>query len=265
MAQRFDGSNFHVDDLGSGPAVVLFHGMPSPPSDFEALVQALLPHRRVLVPHFPGYGRTPPAPGPVSSAETLARLETRLADLGVERAAAVAFSAGAYQAVALALGGRVALERMVLLAPVVGFDPPLAEAYRDMAAAAASGAYDPRPSWLERMANAGFAVRDPAGAARVVAWLDAVPLATLCGELLALANATDLRPRLGTLRVPTLVLSGTGDNAVAPALAAEVARALPLGTFRAIEGAGHALLVEAPARTVELIAGFLLGSDGTRP
>ena len=250
----------HVDDHGLGPTVLLLHGMPSSPSDFASLVEALSPHRRVLVPHLPGYGRTPPDVPPVALEATILRLEQRLVELGGRELDCVAFSSGAYKAAALALGGRVAVNRMVLLAPVVGLDPDAAQGYRDVAAAALSGTFDPRPSWLDRMASPGFADRDPAGARRILAWLDVVPLSALCAELIATADAPDLRPLLGKLRQPTLVCSGTEDAAVPPGSAEDVARRLPHGILRHVNGAGHALLVEAPSQMIALITDFLVGN-----
>ena len=51
----------HVFESGEGAPIVLLHGLPSPPDDLEALA-ADLPGLRVLVPHLPGYGKTPAAP-----------------------------------------------------------------------------------------------------------------------------------------------------------------------------------------------------------
>jgi hypothetical protein len=62
----------------------------------------------------------------------------------------------------MALRCRVKVERLALLAPVIGLDPPVAQAYRDMIAAVRVGAFDPRPTSLDRMASPGFAERDPA-------------------------------------------------------------------------------------------------------
>ena len=67
------------------------------------------------------------------------------------------------------------------------------------------------------MTSPGFAERDPEGARRVLAWLDAASIEVVCGELVALADAEDLRPRLGELACPTLVCSGTSDQAAPPA------------------------------------------------
>jgi 3-oxoadipate enol-lactonase len=247
----------HVDDHGSGPAVVLLHGMPSAPEDFDPLVARLTRDHRVLVPHLPGYGRTAPEPEPRPLDELVGRLERSLIGAGVARADFVAFSAGAYKAVAIALRGRVAVSRLILFAPVVGLDPEAAQGYRDIAAAARSGAFDARPSWLDRMASPGLAGRDPQAAARVLAWLDAAPLSVLCGELEAMADAVDLRPRLGELTCRVLVCAGVLDNAVPPGSAGEVARGCRHGALEPVEGAGHALLLEAPAQAVRLTADFL--------
>jgi pimeloyl-ACP methyl ester carboxylesterase len=252
-----EGRELHVDDYGSGPAVVLLHGMPSALEDFDPLVATLVRGHRVLVPHLPGYGRTAPDPESRSANDVIGRLERWLIGAGVARADFVAFSAGAYKAVAIALRGRIAVSGLVLFAPVVGLDPEAAQGYRDIAAAARSGAFDARPSWLDRMAGPGLAARDPQAAARVLGWLNAAPPSVLCDELDAMADAVDLRPRLGELACRVLVCAGVLDNAVPPASAGEVARRCRHGAFELVEGAGHALLLEAPEQAVRLTADFL--------
>jgi 3-oxoadipate enol-lactonase len=257
VAQTTEGRELHVEDYGSGPAVMLLHGIPSAPGDFGPLVARLADGHRVLVPHLPGYGRTPPdAEGP-SPDTILGRLERWLLDAGIARADLIGFSGGAYKAVAIALRGRVAVSRLILFAPVVGLDPDAAQSYRNVAAAARSGAFDPRPSWLDRMASPGLAERDPATAARVLAWLDAAPPAVLCDEIEAMADAADLRPRLGDLTCRVLVCAGLVDQAVPLAWSRDVARRCRHGTLEVVEGAAHALLLEAPDQAVRLTADFL--------
>jgi len=252
-----EGRALHVDDYGAGPAVVLLHGLPSAPEDFDPLVATLRRSHRILVPHLPGYGHTPPDPEPCSVDDVVGRLERWLIEAGVARADLVGFSAGAYKAVAIALRGRIAVSRLILFAPVVGLDPEVAQGYRDVAAAVRSGAFDARPSWLDRMASSGLIVRDPRAAARVLAWLDAAPSSVLCDELDAMADAVDLRPRLGELACSVLVCAGTADNAVPIAWAGDVVRRCRHGALELVEGVGHALLLEVPDQTVRLTADFL--------
>jgi pimeloyl-ACP methyl ester carboxylesterase len=71
-------ARLHVTQRGSGSAVVLLHGTPSSPDDFDPLMADLAESHRVLVPHFPGYGRTPPDAEPASIAELVTRLEGEL-------------------------------------------------------------------------------------------------------------------------------------------------------------------------------------------
>jgi pimeloyl-ACP methyl ester carboxylesterase len=247
----------HVDVSGSGPAVVLLHGSPSSPDDFAPLVDRLARRRKVLVPHLPGYGRTAWAPVPYSLEQVVSCVEERLLRDGVSRAAFVAFSGGAYKAAAIALRGRIAVLRMVLFAPVLGLDADTAQGYRDLAAAARAGAFDPRSSWLERMASPGFPARDPVGAARVLAWLDAAPRAVIYDELAAMADAPDLRPRLREIDAPVLVCAGDGDNAVPAVSSEEIARLSKRGTFRSVAGAGHAVLIERQQEALDIVVDFL--------
>jgi pimeloyl-ACP methyl ester carboxylesterase len=251
------GGDLFIDERGSGEAVVLLHGVPTSPDDFAPLADALADGHRVFVPHLPGYGRSPLDPQPYSLAATVACLERGLGRLGISGAAVVAISGGAYKAVAMALGRHLNVSRLVLLSPAIGFDPPVATAHRDMVSAVRSGALDPRTMWLERMASPGYAERDPSGAARVLAWLDAAPLSLVCDELLALADAVDLRPRVPELACPLLVCAGTADSAVPASSSKAVAASAQRSVFVPFDGAGHALLVEASVAAVRVIVDFL--------
>jgi pimeloyl-ACP methyl ester carboxylesterase len=252
------GAGYFIDDCGQGPPIVLLHGTPSRPDDFAPLVERLSRQRRVLVPHLPGYGKTPAA---ASSAldDVTARLEDSLLEAGAPDVAVVAFSGGAYKAVAMALNGRITVRRLALLAPVVGVDADVGNGYRAIANAFRSGALDPRPTWLTRMASPGLSERDAGGTkrARILSWLDAVPTSVICDELVAMADAPDLRPRIRELTCPVLVAAGTADGAVPHDESRRVAAEARDAVFHSVEGRGHALLVEAPHEVIELVARFL--------
>ena len=65
------------------------------------------------------------------------------------------------------------------------------------------------------------------------------------------------RPRLRELTCPVLVCAGTADRAIPLAWSEDVARRSPHGTLEGIDGAGHALLLEAGDRTTALLDDFL--------
>jgi 3-oxoadipate enol-lactonase len=76
---------------------------------------------------------------------------------------------------------------------------------------------------------------------------------------LALA-ALDLRPRLVLIRNQTLVMCGALDQTTPPALAREVASAIPGAAYRDIEDSGHCPMLEQPEALVSMIESFTSGS-----
>jgi len=62
--------------VGTGPAVLLLHGTPSPGEDWLPLAEELAPRYRVLIPDLPGYGASPPLAS--SSVDSRAALISRV-------------------------------------------------------------------------------------------------------------------------------------------------------------------------------------------
>jgi len=68
-----------------------------------------------------------------------------------------------------------------------------------------------------------------------------------------------LRPEMGTLRVPTLLLWGEKDSFGPPALGEEMARLMPNGRCEVIADAGHLPWLDQPMVCAERIRAFLEG------
>jgi 3-oxoadipate enol-lactonase len=67
----------------------------------------------------------------------------------------------------------------------------------------------------------------------------------------------DAHARLGAVRAPTLVVTGTEDVVVDPRNSELLAAAIPGAQLRTIEGAGHLVFWEESGRFVETVAAFL--------
>jgi pimeloyl-ACP methyl ester carboxylesterase len=67
----------------------------------------------------------------------------------------------------------------------------------------------------------------------------------------------DLRAALPAMRCPALVLCGEADALTPPDHARELADTLPNARLEMIEGAGHMLTLEQPARVGSLLADWL--------
>jgi pimeloyl-ACP methyl ester carboxylesterase len=63
------------------------------------------------------------------------------------------------------------------------------------------------------------------------------------------------------IRCPALCITGTADAVNPPEIGRAIAAAIPGARFVAPEGVGHLPELEAPARTLELLRGHLLGND----
>jgi pimeloyl-ACP methyl ester carboxylesterase len=93
------------DRLGSGPPLVLLHGVGHRRQAWRAVLDRLTPHRDVIAVDLPGHGESPPlrADGRPVLAEMLSEVTALLDDLGLTRPHLAGNS----------LGGRVALEAAV--------------------------------------------------------------------------------------------------------------------------------------------------------
>jgi pimeloyl-ACP methyl ester carboxylesterase len=73
----------------------------------------------------------------------------------------------------------------------------------------------------------------------------------------AVMARADLRAALPGIACPALVLCGEADALTPPDHSREIAAALPRGRLELIDGAGHMLTLEQPARVGTLLAGWL--------
>src|SRR5262245_4563829 len=109
----------HVEEQGTGPAVVVLHGAPSPTSELAPLVERLRATHRVLVPSMPGYG-TSPRLTPYTATRLRDALVALLIARDARRTAIVGYSMGALHASGLALDPRLDITHVVSLAGHAG-------------------------------------------------------------------------------------------------------------------------------------------------
>jgi 3-oxoadipate enol-lactonase len=247
----------YVRELGAtgAPAVLLLHGQMLDGSIYDALAARLARRFRVLVPDLPGYGRTrlldPYSVGAVREA-----IEAALTARGVRTTAVVGYSFGGYHALALALAGRVTVSRLALLGPIAGADPPLREAFRGFAQAVRGG-MKTGAVFAQMAIPPAWGAANPEVAPRIAARADEVPAATYVAEFEAIAELPDLRPRLGTLGVPTLLRVGEADQNVPAASVRAIAEAIPGARLEVVPGCGHLYLEQDAEGTVATVERFL--------
>jgi proline iminopeptidase len=248
------------------PTIVALHGGPG--YDHTLTRRALDPLANVAqVVHYDmrGHGRSDDGPPERWTLETWADDVDRLcAVLGIERPVVIGKSFGAFVGALYASRHPEGPRRLVLVSAaarhvpdrcIAVFDrlggPEAAAAYR---AAFAEDATDEDVDRYHRICLPLYSARpsEPGPPA-----IDRPQLrrAFSTGEV----RTMDLRPALGAVRCPVLVISGVDDPITTIEDAREVVQHLPAGLvrFEPLDGARHNVYTDVPGRALDLIRGFL--------
>ena len=95
-----------------------------------------------------------------------------------------------------------------------------------------------------------------AGRARGILAPDAINQAFAPGGFL---QTFDLRPELGAIRAPTLIIAGQHDWICPPEFSQEIHRLIPHSQLQVFEHSSHSLRVDEPQRMIDSIRAFVAG------
>jgi 3-oxoadipate enol-lactonase len=201
-----------LTERGSGPPLLLVHGLMMTGDMFETVVERFASRHRVIVPDLRGHGGSRRLPPPYSVRHLASDLSRLLIHLGIESAAVLGYSQGGAIAQQLALDHPEQCNRLVLGCTyaynmatrrewVEGHVAPLLVRVlgprRLAALGAAVGAKELDKDLAERLLNL---VGEQDRTLMVSAWKETM--------------AFDSRPRLAEIECPTLVVAGSDDQAV---------------------------------------------------
>lgn len=257
----------HADEEGAGPPVLLVHGQPGLGTDWERVAGDLVTDHRVISPDRPGYGRSGVAPASMrENAELLADL---LAGRQASPAVVVGHSYGGGIAILMAAHRPEVVRGLVLLGSVGvggsinGFDhvlamPRIGEVLSGVGLLT-FGRVLPHLRPLARRLPDPVADRLRVGLpderyAASVTRLGLRMLRTFVAEQRSLiAELDDVEKVLGSLRVPTSVLTGSWDVVVPPSVSADIAAAVPGAELVTIAREGHFLARDVPHLVTEAV------------
>ncbi|TMA80860.1 MAG: alpha/beta hydrolase [Deltaproteobacteria bacterium] len=283
------GGPVHFADFGgSGPTMVLVHGLGGSHLNWLAVGPALAARARVLAPDLAGFGRTPLA-GRSAHVRANAQLLDRFIDAVAEGPATlIGNSMGGLLAMMEAERQPEKVTRLVLVGaaqprpPGTRFDPVVALTF---AAYAVPGLGERFMRWRAARRGPEGLVRDTlqlvcADPGRVPAevvaahvalardrmdrmpWGNQAFLEAARSIVFTLARRREVHAMIGRIAAPALLVQGTRDRLVSLAASRATAALRPDWTLAVLEGIGHVPQLEAPERFVATVTGWLDGNVG---
>jgi 3-oxoadipate enol-lactonase len=238
--------HYRLDGAAGAPVVALVNSLATDLTMWDAQIPALAARYRVLRYDARGHGRSAAPAGPYSMGMLVDDLLGLLAFVRAERVHVVGVSLGGLAALA------TALRRPPDLVGIVACD-----CRADMPPEFAAG-IDARNRLVREQGMQAIVATmverwfTPPTLAAKPAWLDAIRRMigetsvegfTGCAEAI---KKSGLRPRVGSIRLPSLFVVGTQDAALPVAMMQAMQMEVPGSRFAAIADAGHLPNVERP-------------------
>ena len=251
-----------VRNLGEGTPILLLHGLGGDREVWNGQFGPLSERFHVMAPDLRGHGASPfPVGTTMDFPEQEADLAATLDRAGVKSAHVVGLSAGGFLALRWAFDHPERVRSLVLIGAASHCDAhtrAVAERWAETLKSDGFDAYLLRllkdlfsPDWME--AHMELADR----------WREELKGRDMKGpELWGRAiKKFDVRARLGTLRLPTLVMQGMDDAVIDASHGRLLRQAIPGAKLKLFANTGHMVPIEHPMETTTAIADFVGSVD----
>jgi pimeloyl-ACP methyl ester carboxylesterase len=249
----------YFTERGSGPPLLLVHGLGMSGDMFEPVVEPLSKRHRLIIPDLRGWGRSRNLPPPYSVKQQAADLAGLLDHLGIASADALGYSQGGPVVQELALDYPAKVRRLILSNTYAYNMATMKEKIEGHIVPLLIRLLGVR-LFVKLMISQGLKQipkEQGAWVANLIAstWggADAKSIALAWRE----AMAFDSRSRLHEIRCPTLIIASSNDNAVPMHHASMLHDGIAGSKLVVIAGADHALMWAHPDQWVEKVSEFL--------
>lgn len=243
---------------GSGPPLLLIHGLGGTRGIWRPQIEELAREREVIAVDMPGFGESPPLPGRATPWAMAAAIAELCDEIGVERPHVAGNSLGAW--VAIELAKLEVAESLCLISPAGLWRRPLGPRRRDLRRWAKRlrplvvtvlRFRRPREAMLRTTVGRPGNLSPSAAREVVLGWVDAPGYEAANDEMRA-----HIAGGFGKIDVPTTIAWGELDTLVKPP---RPERRPPGSSFLVLPGCGHTPNWDEP----ELIARLLLDASAT--
>ena len=252
------GWRYAYRDEGSGPPVILLHGLEMDSTIYDHQVDTLRDSYRVVTIDAPGHGDSAPVPVGIDFYQ-YADMVGAIADrLGITEAAWGGQSMGGFTIIRLALMHPERVKALVLIDTQAHSEDPdkLAQYEAFLTVSLDRGVSEDLVNILMLVFfGSTYASKPESDTWRKK--LLAIDVPGAHAMIRAVFDRDDVHARLGEILCPAVVLHGEEDVAIDPERGEELARDLPDASFVKISAAGHASPAEQPEAVTEAIRAFL--------
>lgn len=253
----------HVEEAGSGPAVVLLHAFPLSSALWAHQRAALAESWRVITPDLRGFGGSALGDDAPSLDRMADDVAATLDRLGLGRVVLGGLSMGGYTTMAFLRRHPDRVHALVLADTKASADPPPARENRERIAArlVAEGTAD---ALVEEVLPALTGPTTQAERPLVVEQVDALARAADPAAAAWAQRAMGARPEsfdaLRSVHVPALVVRGDEDGLSTAGDAEAMVQALPHARLVTLHGSGHLSALEVPDTFTTALVDFLAGA-----
>jgi (E)-2-((N-methylformamido)methylene)succinate hydrolase len=242
---------------GSGPPVVLLHGVGGDASNWDGIAPQLAARFRVIRIDLRGHGGSGPIEHPCRIEDFADDVMKVLDELGVSACPLVGFSLGGMVAQSVALDSPQRVGKLALISTSAGrTDAERARVASRLGDLQTRGVAAVAPLNREVWFTEAFQKAHPEKVeARVRQLLESDPASYL--QAYAVFATTDLGEWLSAIRVPTLIITGEHDVSGTPRMARLMHERIWNSNLRILPGLRHSLLIEAPEEVADLLMDFL--------
>jgi 3-oxoadipate enol-lactonase len=246
-------------DRGSGPPLLLVHGLGMSGDMFDPIVEPLARRHRLIIPDLRGCGRSRNLPPPYTVKRQAADLAALLDHLGIASTDALGYSQGGpvvqefaldhpQRVRSLVLSNTYAYNMATVREKMEGHIVPLLLHLlgvrlfvKLVISQGLKKIPKERAGWVANLIAHTWGEADPRSI--TLAWREAM--------------AFDSRERLQEIKCPTLIVAGSNDNAVPMHHATMLHDRIAGSKLAVIEGADHALIWTHPAQWLKTVSNFL--------
>jgi pimeloyl-ACP methyl ester carboxylesterase len=251
-------ATMHFDKQGSGPAVVLIHGLGAYSFSWRDTVAALSGHFTTYAVDLLGFGGSATPPKSYTAEAQADAVRDFIKAQGLSNPVIIGHSMGGAVCLYLATqAGAPSLKKMVLLAPVTSPPKPSAGG----TSTAPSAGMDLPTALVTHALEEAYAVRTRITASQIAGYAKGLSSSSQQEAFFMhtskLGEVSFSASKLAGIKIKTLIIWGEDDKVLCIKRGKELERALPDAKLEQIKSCGHIPHEEQPKETNDLIANFL--------